>query len=57
MLPPSQFSYRTGLGTCNALLILFHCLQVALDRGVEEKLVQLNFLTVFDRGTAICCIS
>ena len=32
MLPPSQFSYRRGLGTCDALLTLSHRLQVG-DRA------------------------
>ena len=32
MLPPSQISYRRGLGKCDDLLTLSHTLQVALDR-------------------------
>ena len=28
---------------------MFHHLQVALDRGNEERLVQLNFSAAFDR--------
>ena len=49
LLPPSQFSCRWSLGACDALLTLSHHLQVALDRGMEERLVQLGFLAVFDR--------
>ena len=39
LLPPSQFSYRRGLGTCDALLTLSPHLQVALDRGMEGRFV------------------
>ena len=48
VLPLSQFSYRRGLGTCDALLTWFRYLQVALDRGMEERLVQLDFSAAFD---------
>ena len=44
-----QFSYRRGQGTSDALLKLSHHLQVALDRSVEGKLVQLDFSAAFDR--------
>ena len=30
-LPTTQFGYRKGLGTCNALLFVFHILQSALE--------------------------
>ena len=43
MLPPCQFSPRKSLGTCDALLTFFHRLQVALDSGIEGRLVQLDF--------------
>ena len=49
MLPPSQFSYHRGLGTFDALLTLFHHLQVALDRGMKGRLVKLDFSAAFDR--------
>ena len=49
LLPPFQFSYCRGLGTYDALLTLSHCLQVALDRGMEGRLVQLNLSAAFDR--------
>ena len=48
MLPPSQFSYHMGLRICDAMLTLSRRLQVALDRGMEEMLVQLDFSTAFD---------
>ena len=49
LFPPSQFSYRRGQGTCDALLTLSHHLQVALDRGMEGRLVQLSVSAAFDR--------
>ena len=30
VLPTTQFAYRKGLGTCDALLCVFHTLQSAL---------------------------
>ena len=51
----SQFSYRRGLRTCDALLILFHRLQAALDKGMEERFVQLEFqLHLIGLVTAVC---
>ena len=49
LLPPSQFSYRKSLGTCGVLLALSHHLQVVLDKGMEGKLLQLDFLATIDR--------
>ena len=49
ILPPSQFSFSSGLGICDALLTLSHSLQIALDKGMEGKLVQLEFSAAFDR--------
>ena len=46
LLPPYQFSYRT-LGTFQALLTLSYHLQVAMNRSMEERLVQLNFSAAF----------
>jgi hypothetical protein len=48
LLPPCQFVYRKGLGTCDALLTVSHHLQAALDRGQEARLVQLDFSAAFD---------
>ena len=33
VLPTTQFPYREGLGTCNALLCVFHTLQCAWRVG------------------------
>ena len=49
MLHTSQFLYRMSLGTCDALLTLSHDRQFALDRGIEGRLVQLDFSAAFDR--------
>ena len=51
LLSPSQFSYRRGLGTCDALIahILSHDLQNTLDRGTEGRLVQLDVSVAFHR--------
>jgi hypothetical protein len=49
LLPPCQFAYRKGLGTCDALLTVSHHLQAALDRRLEARLVQLDFSAAFDR--------
>ena len=48
LLPP-QFSYRRNLRILHALHALFYHLQVALNRGMEERLVQLGFSAAFDR--------
>ena len=37
LLPPSQFSYRRDLVTCDALITLSHRLQAALDRALRES--------------------
>ena len=44
----SQLSYPRGLATRAALLTGSHHLQVALDGGMEERFVQLNFSAAFD---------
>ena len=50
MLPTTQFVYRKGLGTCNALLCVSHTLQSALESGQEARIVQIYFSTAFDRA-------
>ena len=35
VLPTTQFAYRKGLGTCDALLCVSHTLQSALENGQE----------------------
>ena len=49
LLPPSQFSYRGDRGICDALLTMTLQLQVALKRGMEGRLVQLDFSAAFER--------
>ena len=47
-LPTTQFSYREGLGTCDALLCVSHTLQSALESGQETRIVQIDFSAAFD---------
>ena len=49
VLPDSQYGFRKGLGTTDALLHASHVLQSALDHGHEAKIVQINFSAAFDR--------
>ena len=49
MLRTTQFAYRKGLGTCDALLFVAHTLQSALERGQEARIVQIDFSAAFDR--------
>ena len=39
VLPTTQFAYRKGLGTCDALLCFSHKLQSALESGQEARIV------------------
>ena len=48
MLPTTQFAYRKGLGTCDALLCVAHTVQSALETGQEARIVQIDFSTAFD---------
>ena len=48
-LPTTQFAYRKGLGTCDALLCVSHTLQSALESGQEAQIAQIDFGAVFDR--------
>ena len=43
VLPTTQFAYRKGLATCDALLCLAHTLQSALEMGQEARIVQIDF--------------
>ena len=45
VLPTTQFAYRKGLGTCDALLCVLHTLQ----SGQEARIVQIDFSAAFDR--------
>ena len=49
VLPATQFAYRKGLGTCDALLCVAHTLQSALERGQQARIVQIDFSAAFDR--------
>ena len=49
VLPTTQFAYRKGLGTCDALLCMSHTLQSALDSGQGARIVQIDFSAAFDR--------
>ena len=49
VLPTTQFYYRKGLGTCDALLCLSHTLQSALESAQEARIGQNNFSAAFDR--------
>ena len=47
--PTTQFAYRKGLPTCDALLCMSHTLQSALERMQEDRIVQIYFAAAFDR--------
>ena len=49
VLPTTQFAYRKGLGTCDALLCVTHTLQSASESGQEARIVQIDFSAAFDR--------
>ena len=48
VLPTTQFAYRKGLGSCDALLWVYHTLQSALESGQEARIVQIDFSAAFD---------
>ena len=49
VLPTTQFDYRKGLGTCDALPFVSHTLQSALKNGQEARIVQIDFSAAFDK--------
>ena len=49
VLPTTQFAYRKGLGTCDALLCVSHTLQSALESEQEARIAQIDFSAAFDR--------
>ena len=49
VLTTTQFTYRKGLGTCDALLFVSHALQSSLESGQKAKIVQIDFSAAFDR--------
>ena len=46
--PTTQYAYRKGLGTCDALMCVSHTLQSALESGKETRIVQIDFSAAFD---------
>ena len=53
VLPTTQFAYRKGLGTCDALLCVSHTLQSALESRQEARIVQIDFSAAFIREFSI----
>ena len=49
VLPTTQFAYRKGLATCDALLFVSNTLQSALENVLEARIVQIEFNAAFDR--------
>ena len=49
VLPTTQFAYRKGLDTCDALLFVSHTLQSSLESGQDARIVQIDFSAAFDR--------
>ena len=49
VLPTTQFVYQKCLGTCDALLYMYHTLQSALESGQEAQIVQIDFSATFER--------
>ena len=54
VLPTTPFAYRKGLGTCDALLCVFHTVQSTLESGQESSIVLIDFNAAFDRGQPSC---
>ena len=48
VLPDTQFGFRRGLGTADALLTLIHDLQSGLDSRSEARVISLDFSSAFD---------
>ena len=48
VLPTTQFAYRKGLGTCDALLCVSHTLESALESGQESRIMQIDFSAASD---------
>ena len=56
VLLTTQFAYRKGLGTCDALLCMTHTLSSALESGREASVVQIDFSAAFDRVNHHCIV-
>ena len=48
LFPDTQFGFRKGIGTTDALLSLVHDLQSGLDSRSEARVVFLDFSSAFD---------
>ena len=48
VLPTTQFAYRKGLNTCDALLCVAQTLQNALEIGQEARIVKIDISAAFD---------
>ena len=54
VLPTTQFAYRKGLGTCDALCACpIHC-RVHLQSVQEARIVQIDFSAAFDSVNHLC---
>ena len=51
VLPTTQFAYRKGFGTCDALFCVAHYLQSALEMGQEARIVQIDFSAALTGST------
>ena len=47
MLPTTEFAYRKGLGTCDALLCVSHTLQSESECVKEARIVQIDCSAAF----------
>ena len=62
VLPTTQFAYRKGLGTFDALMCVSHTLQSALESGQVARIVHVYFSAAFDRVNhlgilyKLCCV-
>ena len=50
VLPTTLFTYRKGLGTCDAILCISQKLQSALESGQDARIVQIDFSAAFDKA-------
>ena len=51
VFPITQFAYRKGQGTFDALLCVSHTLQSALESRQGARIVQIDLSAAFDRVT------
>ena len=51
VLTTTQFAYRKGFGTCDALLCVSHTLQSVLESKQEARIVQIDFSAAFHMVT------